>query len=124
MFEGEAEVLLGEDIFLEQVGAEHGRIVGVEGDHEPGVEVAAEGMRVQRGAAAGAEVGGDVDLQRDLTLGEHLEELGVVLGGQGVANALGADVDGGPDAGGAVDGAAGLAGVGGEAEAVVAGLGI
>ena len=57
-------------------------------------------------------------------LGEDLHEFGVVVGGEGVADALGADVDGGPDAGGAFDEAAGFAGVGGEAEAGGAGLGV
>ena len=76
------------------------------------------------GAAAGAEVGGDVDLDGDLLLGEDLEELVVVLGGEAVADAFGADIESGPDGGGAVDGAAGLAGVGGEAEAGVAGFGV
>ena len=81
-------------------------------------------MVVERGAAAGAEVGGDVELDGDLALGEDLQEFGVVLGGEAVADAFGADVDGGPDAGGAFDGAAGLAGVGGEAEAGGAGFGV
>ena len=81
-------------------------------------------MGVEVGAAAGADVGGDVDLDGDLLVGEDFEELGVVLGGEAVADALGADVDGGPDAGGAFDGAAGLAGVGGEAEAGGGGFGV
>ena len=40
-----------------------------------------------------------------------------MLRGERVADAFGTDVERGPDAGGAVDGAGGLAGVGGEVEA-------
>ncbi len=90
----------------------------------PGRSSCGRGWCVERGAAAGAEVGGDVDLDGDLFFGEDFEELGVVLGGEAVADAFGADVDGGPDGGGAVDGAAGFSGVGGEAEAGVAGFGV
>ena len=66
LVEGEAEVGVGEGVLVEQVGAEHGRVVGVEGDHEAEVEVGAQGVVVERGAAAGAEVGGDVELDGDL----------------------------------------------------------
>ena len=38
---------MGEEVFVEEVGAEHGRVVGVEGDHEAGVEVVAEGVGVE-----------------------------------------------------------------------------
>ena len=63
------------------------------------------------------DVGGDVHFDGDLLFGEDFEKLGVVLGGEAVADAFGANVDGGPDGGGAFDGAAGFSGVGGEAEA-------
>ena len=95
--EGEAEVGVGEGVLVEQAGAEHGRVVGVEGDHEAEVEVGAQGVVVEGGAAAGAQVGGDADLDGELAGGEDLHEFGVVVGGEGVADALGADVDGGPD---------------------------
>ena len=45
-----------------------------------------------------------LSLDGDLPFGEDCEEFGVVLGGEGVADAFGADVDGGPDAGGASTG--------------------
>ena len=122
--EGEAEVGVGEGVLVEQAGAEHGRVVGVEGDHEAEVEVGAQGVVVERGTAAGAEVGGDVDLDGDLALGKDLHEFGVVVGGEGVADAFCSNVDGGPDAGRAFDDAAGLSGVGGEAEACGSGFGV
>ena len=115
---------VGEGVLVEQAGAEHGWVVGVEGDHEAEVEVGAQGVVVKGGAAAGAEVGGDADLDGELALGEDLKEFLVVVGGEAVADALGADVDGGPDAGGAFDDAAGFSGVGGEAETGVARLGV
>ena len=124
LVEGEAEVGVGEGVLVEQGGAEHGWVVGVDGDHEAEVEVGAQGVVVQRGAAAGAQVGGDVDLDGDLALGEDLHEFGVVVGGEGVADALCPDVDGGPDAGGTFDDAAGFASVGGEAQTGGASLGV
>ena len=117
-------LLVGEDVLVEQVGAEHGRVVGVERDHQAGVEVAAQRMGGVAGAAAGADVGGHVDLDGDLAFGEDLHQFFVVLGGEAVADAFGADVDGGPDGGGAVDGATGFSGVGGEAEAGGFGFGV
>ena len=51
---------------------------------------------------------------------EDFDEVGVVLRGEGVADALGADVEGGPDA----LRAGGFAGVAGEAEAGGFGFGV
>jgi hypothetical protein len=86
LVEGELAELLDEDVFVEEVGAEHGWIVGVDGDHEAGVEVVGEGVFVEAGTAAGADVRGDVDLDGDLALGEDGEEFVVVLGGEAVAD--------------------------------------
>jgi len=104
---------VGEEIFVEEIGAEEGWVVGVEGDHEAFFEVAADRVVFKRWATAGAEVAGDVELEGDLALDEDFDEVGVLLRGEGVADALGADVDGGPDA----LRAGVLAGVAGEAEA-------
>ena len=70
---------MGEDVFVEEVGAEHGWVVGVEGDEEAGVEVAADGVFGEGGAASGADVGCDVELDGDLLFGENLEELGSAM---------------------------------------------
>ena len=120
MVEGELEGAVGEEIFVEKVGSEEGWVVGVEGDHQALFEVAADGVGVEGGAAAGAEVAGDVELEGDLALGEDFEEVGVVLRGEGMADALGADVDGRPDA--LRTGV--FAGVAGEAEAGGLGFGV
>src|SRR5664279_5187513 len=56
LVEGEAEVGVGEGVLVEEARAEHGWVVGVEGDHETEVEVCAQGVVVERGAAAGAQV--------------------------------------------------------------------
>ena len=111
---------MGEEIFVEEIGAEEGWVVGVEGDHEAFLEVAAGGVGVERGATAGAQVAGDVELEGDLALGEDFDEVGVVLRGEGVADALGADVERGPDA----LRAGVFAGVAGEAEAGGFGFGV
>ena len=103
-------MLVDEEVFVEQRGAEHGWVVGVEGDYEAAVEVHVHRVGIDGGAAAGAEVGGEVEFEGDLAFGEEVEEVGVELGGEGVAEAFGADGDGGPD-GLRADG---LAGVGGE----------
>ena len=46
LVEGEAEVGVSEGELVEQGGAEHGWVVGVEGDHEAEVEVGAQGVVV------------------------------------------------------------------------------
>ena len=104
LFEREGEDLLHLDVFVEEVRAEHGGVVGVEGDHEAAFEVFAQGVGLVGGAAAGADVRGEVDFNGDLALGEDAEEVGVVLGGEAVADAFGADVESAPNRGGAVDG--------------------
>lgn len=124
LLEGEFEGFLDQDVLGEQVTAEHRWVVGVEREHQAALEVLADGVLVECGATAGAEVRGDVQLEGDLALGQDREEVGVVLRGQGVADALGADVDGGPDGGGTGDGAGGLARVDGEAETGGAGFGV
>ncbi len=111
---------MGEQVFVKEIGAEEGRVVGVEGDHEAFFEIELDGVRVDGGAAAGADVAGDVDLEGNLALGENLNEVGIFPGGESVADAFGADVDGGPDA----LGAGILAGVTGEAEAGGLGFGV
>ena len=117
---------MGEEIFVEEIGAEEGWVVGVEGDHQAIFEVAADGVignvgiAGERRAAAGAEVARDVEFKRNLAFDEDGDEVGVVLRTEGVADALGADVDGGPDA----LGAGGLAGVASETQAGGFGFGV
>ena len=45
---------------VDEIGAEEGGVVGVEGDEEAEVEILAQGMVGERGADAGADVGGGV----------------------------------------------------------------
>lgn len=116
---------MGKEIFVEQIGSEEGRIVGVERDHQAFFVVAADGMvwnfRVtgECGTTAGAEVAGDVQLQRDLALGEDFDQVGVLLCGECMADALGTDVQGCPDA----LRTGGFAGVTGEVQASGLGFG-
>ena len=116
MLVGKSEVFLGGFVFVFEIAVEKGWIVGVECDHEAGIEVAAEGVIFDERAAAGAQVGCDADFEGNLALGEEIHEFGIVDCGKGMAESLGADVDSAPDA----FGSGGLAGMGGEAEASVA----
>lgn len=117
---------MDEEIFVEEVGAEEGRVVGVEGDHQAFFEIAADGMvgdagiLGERGTAAGAEIAGDVELEGNLALDEDVDEVLIVLRGEGVPDAFGSDVDGCPDA----LRTRGLACVAGEAEAGCFGFGV
>lgn len=120
VFGGEGEVLASQAVFALEIAEEERGVVGVEGDEEAGVEIASEGVVFETEAAAGFEVGGDADFEGDLALGEDGEELGIVDGGEGVAEALGADVQGAPDA----FGADGFAGMGSEAQTGGAGFGV
>ena len=47
---------LGQPIFVLKIAEEHGRVVGVERDHQASIEIAADGMVGEAGAAAGAEI--------------------------------------------------------------------
>jgi hypothetical protein len=120
LFEGELEVAVGEEVLVEEGGAEEGWVVGVEGDHEALFEVVAGGVIEEGRTTAGAQVRGDVEFEGDLALGEDFEEFGVLRGGEGVADAFGADVEGGPDA----LRAGVFASVAGEAEAGGLGFGV
>ena len=120
MLEGELVGAVGKEVFVEEIGAEEGWVVGVEGDHEAFVEVEADGVVVEGGATAGAEVAGDVEFEGDLALGEDVDEVAVVLRGESMADAFGSYVDGGPDAGGSGV----FAGVAGEVEAGGFGFGV
>jgi hypothetical protein len=54
---------MGEEELVREIGAEECGIVGVDGDEEAAIKVAAEGMRGERGADAGANVGSRVELK-------------------------------------------------------------
>ena len=120
MFSGEGELVLREGIFVFEIALEHGGIVRVKSDHEAGVKIFFYRMVGERGAAACPNVGRDADFDGDLALGEDAHQLAVADGGEAMANSLGSNIDGSPDA----FGADGFSGVRGESESVVAGLGV
>src|SRR5580704_4060786 len=72
-------------------------------------------MLGDRGANSGAQVAGEAEFDGNLALCELIDEVGIVRCGDGVANALGAQVKRSPDG----FGRSGFAGVGGRAQAVV-----
>jgi hypothetical protein len=87
-----------EDVLLEQIRTEEGRVIGIKRNHQPLFEVAANGMGIEGEAAAGSEVGGDIELEWDLALGEDLDKVGILFCGERMADSLGADVQRRPDA--------------------------
>ncbi len=117
---GEGEVLAGEAVFAFEIAEEERGVVGGERDHEARVEIAAQGVVLETRATAGFQVRGDADLEGGLALGQDGEQFRIVDGGEGVTEALGADVQGAPDAFRADR----FAGVGGEAETGFASFGI
>ncbi len=77
-------------------------------------------MLVEIGAEAGAEVAGEADFYRNLALGKLFDEIGIVEGGERVADAFGAKIERAPNG----FRRAVLAGVRGQAHAVVGGPGV
>ncbi len=120
MLVGESESLLSELVFARQRSAEQRWVVGVKRDHNSLVEIVFRGMVGHGLADASAQVAGDAQFDRNLTLGELFDQVGVLAGGKGVANALGAQVERSPYR----FRRSGLAGVRGQAQAVVGGVGV
>src|SRR5580692_926965 len=77
-------------------------------------------MLGDRFANSGAEVARNAQLDWNLALGEFFDQVGIVGGGEGVANALGVQVECSPDG----FWRSGFAGVRGQAQAVVFGVGV
>lgn len=63
-------------------------VVGVEGDVEPGVEHAQEGVLRQRGHDAGLNVGGEADLEGNLAAARQFDDGGVFEDAHAVPDAL------------------------------------
>ena len=86
-------------ILVQQVRTEHGWIVGVQRHHEASLEVVPDRVALHRAAAARPQVAGDVQLQWNLPLGQHVQQLRIVHRAQGMADTFRTDVDGAPDGG-------------------------
>ena len=61
------------------------------------VEIAPNGVLLDRPTNAGPQIAGHTDFNGNLPLGEFLNQIGIVLRGQTVADALGSEVQGAPD---------------------------
>src|SRR5450755_2776361 len=120
MLVGEAEELLHQLVFARQRSAEHGGIVAVERDHDALIKIGADGMLGERGAAAGAQIAGHTNFERNLASREFLHQLRILSGGKAMANAFGPQIQRSPNR----FRAGVLAGVGGQAESIVSGVGI
>ena len=97
MLFAEAEFLLHQLVLTGKGGREHGGIVGVQRDHQTFVEIALDGMLGDRRAYAGLQIAGHANLDRNLPLGEFLDQVGILVRGQSVADALGTQVQRAPD---------------------------
>jgi len=98
---GESLFLMGQQVLAGDVGAEECGVVGVEGDEQAGIEVLAEGVLGEGGADAGADVRGGVEFEGDGARLEFRDKRGILNGGKGVADSLGADAEGFPNGFGA-----------------------
>src|ERR1700679_1649876 len=120
MLIGEPESLLRDLVFARQRGTEHGRIVAVQSDHHTAVKIILCRMFAETRAEPGAHVAGKADFDRNLALGKLFHKIGIVEGGEAVADALGAQIERAPYG----FRWPGLAGVCGQAHAVIGGPGI
>ena len=118
---GKALLGVSEQVLVGEIGAEEGRVVGVERDQQAGIEVPARAggrrRRCRRRCGRwrwGSARGGCAALFK------LFDQVRVLNGREGVADALGADGERLPDG----LGAGGFAGVVGEAQAGLRGLGI
>ena len=111
---GKALLGVGQQVLVGQIGAEEGRIVGVERDQQARIEVAAQrDARQTRGRRrCGRSRWGSAPAAM-LRAFSSWSRVGVLDGREGVADALGADGERLPDG----LGAGGFAGVVGEAQA-------
>src|SRR5690606_21220856 len=88
----EAEQARGDRVLVVEVGAEHGRVVGVDGDQDAGPGEVLQRVLVEVRHRAGGDVGGGADLQRDAPLGQVAQQLRVLGGAGAVPDAFGAQV--------------------------------
>lgn len=82
----------GDGVLRVEVGGEHRRVVGVQGDDDAGLDHGSDRVLVQVGHRSGGHVGGGADLQRDPMLGQVLEQAWVPTGGRAVADPFGPEL--------------------------------
>src|SRR6266849_6205756 len=97
VFVGEAERLLHQRVLLNKRCLKHGWIVGVEGQHQSLVEVAAHRMLRKLGAAARPQIAGHADFNRNLVLGQLFDQFRILRGSKAVADAFRFEVQRAPD---------------------------
>ena len=120
MLVSESESILRELIFAGECCAEHGGVIAVERDHDAVIEIALYWMLVEIGAKAGAEVAGEADFHGNLALGKLFDQIGIMERGKRVADAFGTKIERSPHGFGRTI----LAGVSGEAHAVIGSPGV
>src|ERR1700730_14629855 len=80
VFVGEAECLLHKRVLLNQRRPEHRRIVGVESQHQALIEVAPHRMLREFATAAGPQIAGHADFNRNLALGQLFNQFRILRG--------------------------------------------
>src|ERR1035441_235315 len=113
----EIEGPLHQLVLVDQRGAKHGGVVGVERQHKTLVEIAAHGVLRQLRTASRAQVAGDADFDWDLAAGEFFHQFGILPSGNSVADALHSQIQSAPDRVRSGD----FSGVGGEMKTVFGG---
>src|ERR1019366_2799072 len=84
-------------VLVDQRSAKHGGVVGIERQHKALIEIAADGVLREFGAASGAQVTGYADFDWDLAPGEFFHQFGILPGCQSVADALHSQIQSAPD---------------------------
>src|ERR1019366_1958051 len=97
MFVGETKRLLNQTVLLDQRCTKHGGIVGVEGEHQALIEVAAHRMLREFGAAARPQIAGHADFNRNLALGQLFDQFRILPGGKAVADTFRFEVQRAPN---------------------------
>src|ERR1051325_8204135 len=97
MLVGEAIGLLGELVLAGERGGEQRGIVGSESDHESLIEITFHGMFGRRFTNSRTKIAGNADFDRDLPVGQFLDEIRILAGSKSVADALGVQVESSPD---------------------------
>src|SRR6266851_1164674 len=97
VFIGEAERLLHQRVLLNKRCLKHGWIVGVEGQHQSLVEVAAHRMLRKLGAAARPQIAGHANFNRNLAFGQLFNQFRILRGSKAVADAFRFEVQRAPN---------------------------
>jgi hypothetical protein len=92
--------LRGEGVFFGKRGVKERGVIGAKNNLDAGFDEGGQGMSLEPGAGAGAEVRADADLERHVAANQLFEEQRIFDGADAVSDAEGAEAKGLPNAGG------------------------